>query len=168
FFGLKTQHGIRSVFGDARAFLELPGLDTVDRIHIDVFGGREATPYPLVTREAAERMAALLNPDGLLGMNLIGTGVGAEAVQPWSIVRTFAEVFPTIEVYSHHGRDFPDRQNFLLVAARGPREAGPRSIGVFELWPRHEWPAMDDMVVFRDIAVPPGTPALTATAADRL
>ncbi len=168
FFGLKQHHGIRSVHGDARAFLESPGADTVDRIYVDVFGGREAIPYSLVTREAAERMAAQLKPGGLLGMNLIGVSTGAEEVQLWSIVRTFATVFSSVEIYTHLGRDYPGRQNFLLVASQGPREPGPLSIGVFDLWPRNEWPAMDDAVVFRDLTAPPGPHAIRGATPERL
>jgi spermidine synthase len=142
------------VYGDARAYLNTPGIPSFDRIYVDVYGGREVIPFSLVTREAATRMAELLNPGGLLGLNLIGTTVGEELRQVWSIVWTFSDVFPTVAVYIHRGRDYPDRQNLLLTASVETAERIPPTAGLFDLWPREDWPVLDGTTVFHDVSLP--------------
>lgn len=154
FFGLKPHHRIRSIHGDARAYLETAATGSVDRIYLDVYGGREMTPYSLVTREAVTRVAEVLRSGGVMGMNVIGTLGGAEAVQFWSVIRTFSDVFPVVDLWAHRGRDFPDPQNFLLVASMEPVERMSLTIGTFEHWPREEWHAEENAVVFHDLSAP--------------
>lgn len=158
YFGLKSHHGIRSVHADARAWLESDALTPVDRVYVDVYGGREMIPYSLVTREAAARIASALRPGGVMGMNVIGTLGGKEAAQFWSVIRTFGEVFPAMELWAHRGRDFPDPQNFLLVASTAPIRQGSLALGTFEHWPRDEWPDEEGTAVFHDL--PPAERAL--------
>jgi spermidine synthase len=151
FFGLNPHHPIDSVHGDARAYLEADLEPTFDRIYVDVYAGREALPYSLVTVEAAARMERRLERDGVVALNLIGSLAGAGARQVWSIVRTFDAVFPNVALYTHLGRDYPDRQNLLLIAARGNELAMPADAGVFDLWPREQWPTASGTVVFHDL-----------------
>jgi hypothetical protein len=61
-----------------------------------------------------------------------------------------AEVFPRVEVYHHLGTDFPDRQNFLVVAALDEGAELPPAAGTFDRWPRQGWPQLDGALVFRD------------------
>src|SRR3546814_6524650 len=43
YFGLRSEHGIRSVHGDARAFLSRTDDESeFDRIYVDVYGGQES------------------------------------------------------------------------------------------------------------------------------
>jgi hypothetical protein len=151
YFGLSPHHAIRSVHGDARAYLEAPGDRRFDRLYVDVYGGREALPHTLVTVEAAERMRDRLVADGVLAMNVIGNTTGPAAKQVWSVARTFAHVFPTVALYTHIGRDFPDRQNLLLLAPKDLGTPIPRAIGTFELWDRAEWPDAAGAVLYRDL-----------------
>jgi hypothetical protein len=153
FFGLRRDHSIRSVHGDARAFLEADHRSW-DRIYLDVYSGSEALPYPMVTREAFEAARDRLSPDGLLGVNLIGVVGGGEGVKVWSVVRTLADVFPAVAVYSHFGADYPDRQNLLVIAGVHESTSFPGRAGLFERWPRNAWPAAGT-TVYRDIFPPP-------------
>jgi hypothetical protein len=159
FFGLKSQHRIRTVYGDARAFLDHEDFGPFDRIYVDVYAGREALPHSIVTREAAGALARKLSPGGVAAVNLIGDVVGEERRQVWSVIRTFAEVFPEMVVYSHLGRDFPERQNLLLGVALDSDVRLPRRAGYFEEWPREEWPLGEETVVLRDLQVPGDSPA---------
>ncbi len=153
FFGLRRDHTIRSVHGDARAFL---GADdrAWDRIYLDVYAGSEALPYPLVTREAFEAARERLTPGGLFGANVIGVVGGGEGARVWSVVRTIAEVFPAVAVYSHFGADYPDRQNLLVVASADQKATFASRAGMFERWPAAEWPTAGT-TVYRDIFPPP-------------
>jgi hypothetical protein len=164
YFGLRPEHGIATVHGDARAVAAGLPRASWDRVFLDVYDGTEMTPLHLVSEEAMRELGALLAPGGLLLMNAIGVADGPGAVRLWSTVRTVAEVFPRVVVYSHMGRDFPDRQNFLLAAALEDGPAFPPRAGMFDVWPRAEWPRLPSAAVFRD-REPQAAPAREATRA---
>lgn len=173
-FGLRPEHRIHSVHGDARAFLEKRTANLVHRIYLDVYGGGEAVPYSLITLEAFQAMRAHLTPDGYVLVNLIGAGNGPESARFWSTVRTFATVFPAAALYSHLGTDFPDRQNFLLTGAiREPATPFPSQVGVFERWETSQWPDEAGTIIYRDLLTPdepvqrPSAERLTAVRGDR-
>lgn len=150
YFGLRTEHRVASLHGDARAWVETVEEAGYDRIFADVYDGREALPYALVTVEGLSAMARALAPGGQLVMNTIGVTDGEGALRFWSTVRTVMEVFPSVALYLHRGMDFPDRQNVLVVAS-AEREApfAPRA-GHFERLPREGWPVEEGAIVFRD------------------
>jgi spermidine synthase len=156
FFGLRPQHRIASLHGDARAWAERlvresGGEGDFDVVYLDVYDGREALPYALITREAIELYRRLLRPGGWLAANVIGTTHGPETRRFWSTVRTTADVFPTVALYPHLGADFPGRQNVLLVTNAAPDAATPARAGRFELWPHAEWPRVEGTAVYRDV-----------------
>ena len=153
FFGLSSNLRIRTVVGDARAYLDREDASAkFDRIYLDVYGGGEAIPYSLITTEAAAALRDRLAAGGMLGINIIARSVGEEQKPLWSVIRTFDGVFPYLAVYVHLGRDYPDRQNLLLIAGTGEPGELPRSTGGFELWPREEWPSVEGSVTFHDLA----------------
>jgi spermidine synthase len=146
FFGLRPEHGVHSLHGDARAWLERLE-ERFDRIFVDVYEGREQLPYSMVTREALEAARRALNVGGVLSINAIGVVEGPGACRFWSVVRTLAETFPTVGVYAHLGRDFPGRQNVLLCASPEPQPSLPPRAGFFEAWPANEWPEVGARVL---------------------
>ena len=151
FFGVKPTHGIATSQGDARAFLDSAGEGHYDRIYVDVYGGGEALPHSVVTVEALGSMNRLLSPDGAIGMNVIGDAAGDERVRLWSVVETVSAVFPMVALYVHIGRDFPDRQNFLIIASQDVGRRTPPAIGTFDLWPKEDWPEVSGTLIFRDL-----------------
>jgi hypothetical protein len=151
FFGMRPGYGIRSVHADARAYLEQAEGERYDRIFVDVYGGQESLPYSLVTREAFTLLAQALRSDGMLTLNVIGVTEGEGALRFWSLVRTVADVFPSVALYTHLGRDFPERQNVIVAASLDPDQAFPARAGMFEPWPSDEWPEHDGVVVFQDV-----------------
>jgi len=151
YFGMRKGYGIESIHGDARAFVDRAAPESFERIYVDVYGGHEALPHSVVTVEAFERLGKTLVPNGMLTMNVIGVAAGEGAPRLWSVVRTAVEVFPSVALYVHLGRDYPDRQNFLLAASRRADADFPRVAGMFEPWPREEWPDEPTSTVFRDV-----------------
>lgn len=151
FFGLRPEHRIASLHGDARAAVERAEPGSYDRVYLDVYVGTEAIPYSLVTREAFGSMRRLLRPGGTLAVNAIGVMRGEESVRFWSTVRTLCDVFPAVAVYVHLGREFPERQNALLAASMDADYPFPEPSGMFERWPRDEWPEPEGVIVFRDV-----------------
>jgi spermidine synthase len=150
FFGLRPEHGVASLHGDARRVAETLPPASFDRVFLDVYDGTETVPHHLATREAMALWRGLLKPGGTLLMNVIGVADGPGSVRLWSTVRTVAEAFPAISLYSHLPRDFPDRQNFLVAAGADEDAAFPRAAAVFERWPRESWPVPGGLAVFRD------------------
>jgi spermidine synthase len=153
FFGLRRDHDIRTVFGDARAFLDSDDRKW-DRIYLDVYAGTEMLPYPMITVEAFSAAAERLAPGGMIGINLIGVVSGQESSRLWSVIRTVGVVFPAMAVYSHLGADYPERQNLLVIASQAPEVEGGRQIGHFERWPASDWPQTGTMV-YRDLFASP-------------
>lgn len=151
FFGLRPEHGIATVHGDARRVAERLPAGSFDRVFVDVYDGTEAVPHHLVTVEGLAEVRRLLAPGGMALLNVIGVAEGEGALRFWSTARTLREAFPSLALYHHLGRDFPDRQNFLALASAEPGAAMPRMAGTFEAWPEPEWPPLPT-TVFRDRA----------------
>lgn len=149
-FGLRPEHGITTLNGDARAVAQALRPGEWDRVMVDVFGGGEQVPHHLVTAEALAVVRGLLRPGGIALLNVIGVAQGEGECRFWSVVRTVAAVFPAVRLYVHIGRDFPERQNFLLAASPDPSHAFPPAAGRFEAWPREEWPSLPCAGVLRD------------------
>jgi SAM-dependent methyltransferase len=151
FFGVRPEHGIRVLHGDARhAALALPA-GAWDRVFLDVFDGSEAIPVHLLTVEALGEISRLLAPGGVLLVNVIGVSAGEGECRLWSTVRTAAEVFPGAALYVHLGREVAERQNFLLALSPDAGHAFPRRAGTFEPWPRDEWPHRACAAVYHDL-----------------
>ena len=155
FFGLRPEHGIATVHGDARKVAERLPAGSFDRVFVDVYDGTEAVPHHLVTLEGLAEVRRLLAPGGMALLNVIGVAEGEGSLRFWSTARTLREAFPSLALYHHLGRDFPDRQNFLALVSAEPGVAMPRMAGTFEAWPEAVWPRLET-AVFRDRA--PETP----------
>ena len=151
-FGVRPEHGIATLHGDARAVAQTLPAGAWDRVVVDVYGGGEQVPHHLVTAEAMAVVRGLLQPDGVALVNLIGVARGEGECRFWSVVRTVAAAFPAVRLYVHVGRDFPERQNFLLAAAADAGFRFPERAGTFETWPAEEWPALPCAAVLRDRA----------------
>lgn len=153
FFGLRPHHRLRAIQGEARAYLEAGGEERFDRIYVDVYGGDESLPVPLVTLDAFRAMRERLRPGGIVAINVIGTTHGPESTRFWSVVETFSAIFESTGLYLHLGHDFPGRQNALLAGAAAAETEFPARAGLFEVWPRDGWPAATGAVVLRDLVV---------------
>lgn len=165
YFGLRPDHRISTVTGDARAYLERTEGETFDRIYMDVYAGTEAVPYHLITRESFALLRAHLAPGGAIGMNLIGVTGAPEAVRMWSVVATAADVLSTIALYSHLGPDFPDLQNLMLLGSPDERRQFPDTLGVMERWPASDWNGAAAAPVLRDLYPTSGDPAAAEPSA---
>ncbi|HEX6911432.1 MAG TPA: fused MFS/spermidine synthase [Longimicrobium sp.] len=149
-FGLRPEHGVATLHGDARAVAQALRPGEWDRVTMDVFGGGEQVPHHLATAEALAVVRGLLRPGGVALLNLIGVARGEGECRFWSVVRTVAAVFPAVRLYVHLGRDFPERQNFLLAASADPSFAFPERAGRFDAWPADQWPQLPCAGVLRD------------------
>lgn len=150
FFGLRPDPRLAIVQADARSYIDSESARRWDRIYLDVYAGTERLPYSLSTQNAAQKLARLLAPAGMLAVNLIGSTAEAERLGLWSTVRTYESAFASVGLYLHLGRDFPDRQNFMLLASNEAVEF-PDEAGGFERWPCDQWPEERGSVIYRDV-----------------
>ncbi|HEX5723898.1 MAG TPA: fused MFS/spermidine synthase [Longimicrobiaceae bacterium] len=150
FFGVRPEHGIVTLHGDARLVAETLPEGALDRVFVDVYDGLETVPHHLVTAEALAGLRRLVRPGGVVVLNVIGVAKGEGERRFWSTVRTAAEAFPSLALYYHLGRDFPERQNFLLAAAAEEGFRFPVRAGAFDQWPEGEWPDLSSAAVFHD------------------
>ncbi|HEX8244792.1 MAG TPA: fused MFS/spermidine synthase [Longimicrobium sp.] len=149
-FGLRPEHGVHTIHGDARMVAEGLPDGAFDRVFVDVYDGTETVPYALVTLEGMRGLGRLLAPGGVLLVNVIGVAEGEGDRRFWSTVRTAREAFGSVRLYYHLSRDFPDRQNFLLAASPGAGVKLPDAAGTFDPWVEAQWPRLPGTVVFRD------------------
>jgi hypothetical protein len=104
-------------------------------------------------------------------MNVIGVAEGEGDRRFWSTVRTAREAFDNLRLFVHLSRDYPERQNFLLVASPDAAVKLPAAAGTFEPWPEAEWPRLSGTTVFRDRFADPRekhAPLPSAERADRV
>jgi len=169
-FGLRPEHGIHTIHGDGRAVAAGLAPQSFDRVFVDVYDGSETVPYGLVTLDGMRELARLLRPGGVLLMNVIGVATGEGDRRFWSTLQTAREAFPTVRLYYHLGRDYPERQNFLLAASAEAGARLPATAGSFDAWPEGDWPRLDGTTVFRDRFADPDArraPLHAGDAADR-
>lgn len=159
FFGVRPEHGIATINGDARAVAtQLLEQDRrFERIFVDVYAGAETLPVSLVTLEAFGLLREMLTPGGTLALNVIGNVTGPGSVRFWSIIETLSAAFPNLALYPHLGPDFADRQNVLVAATAGPGAAFAERAGLFIRWPRAEWPRPSGAAALRDVQPLPST-----------
>ncbi len=107
YFGLAEDERLRVTHEDARRFLnrggpaDAPGsaLGTYSVIYGDAFRSEVSVPFHLATTEAARRIHALLDDDGVYVLNVIASEEGKRSQILRAEVATLREVFPVVAAY---------------------------------------------------------------------
>jgi spermidine synthase len=95
YFGFKPRGDV--FVEDGRTYLERTDR-RYDQIYLDAFGA-ETPPYHLFTTEAFRRMRGVLEPRGVLTVNLVSVLEGKGSL-PWkSAYKTLRAVFPEVRAY---------------------------------------------------------------------
>jgi spermidine synthase len=156
YFALRPHPDLAIVHEDARVFLNRDEA-TYDLIYVDAFSTDYAPPFHLVTREAAEKMAARLAPDGAIIVNVIAPAAGMQARLPRALAATFASVFEEVSLYplGKKGEETTP-QNVMLVARKQatpftpPQDAETRRL----LGSKMDTPVGSDALVLTDDYAP--------------
>ena len=124
YFSIPDGPRLRIFHEDARAFLNRAARDPAcrgayDAVFMDVFGSWYSIPFHLTTTEAAQRMSALLEPDGVLIVNVISSLYGPRSGVFHGIYAALESVFPRLLIFPASAPD-PKyalaRQNLMIVA----------------------------------------------------
>ncbi len=118
FFGLSPAPGFRLVHADARVFLN-NAHGVYDAILCDTFDSDYTVPFHLSTREAVQRLHALLAENGLVIHNVISAIEGEQGEFLRALHDTYAAVFERVDLYPlHHPSEGRAVQNVMLVARK--------------------------------------------------
>jgi spermidine synthase len=121
YFGFSTSGDV--VIDDARHFL-LTTERRYDFIILDAYTG-DVTPHHLISREMFALIASRLRPNGVLGINLIGSA-GADGRMTASVIKTLRAAFDQVDVFPAFTPSAAEGVgNFEIVAYRGAREPLP-------------------------------------------
>ncbi|MCL2008927.1 MAG: fused MFS/spermidine synthase [Synergistaceae bacterium] len=128
YFSLQDSPALNIHHEDARVFLNRAAANpetrgSYDAIFTDVFGSWYSIPFHVATVEAAQRMADILAPDGVLVSNVISSLTGRRSGVFHGIYAALSEVFPHILIFQAQrpGPAFAQtRQNLIIVAMKKP------------------------------------------------
>ena len=165
YFDLQDSPNLRIFHEDARAFLNRMAQDperygTYDAVFMDVFGSWYSIPFHMTTVEAAERIRALMAPDGVLITNVIAALSGRRSGVFQGIYAAFSQAFPRMLIFpaSAPGPESAEAlQNLMLMALCSSDPAVPPApdAGVLPLL-AHQWldPFVPEVPAFTDAFAP--------------
>jgi len=118
---------------DGRRFLQRND-DRYDVIMVDAFYA-DGVPFHLTTLEFVELMRDRLTPGGVVATNVIGALTGESSKITRALWKTYAAVFPTVELHPVYetpaDRRADDIRNIILVATE---RAAPGTARLAEIW----------------------------------
>ncbi len=101
---------------DGRRFIQ--GSDqTYDIVFMDAYSGAMNIPFHLTTVEFLEELKQVVEADGLVVANIIGTATGEGSNLVKRMVKTYTEVFDEVGLYQAPGTSKNQVQNLLLIAS---------------------------------------------------
>lgn len=120
YFHLSDRPGQRIYHEDARQFLNREaklGERKYDAVFEDVFGSAYNIPFHLTSVECMRNVRALLAPDGVFIVNVIGSLSGPQSGVFGGIYASIAEVFPEVMIFpaSYPNGEYTP-QNVMIVA----------------------------------------------------
>lgn len=123
-FGFNATSSIATIHADARMAInaygtaDSPVTGPYDVIFVDAYNSFSSIPHQLVTQEAFRGLSAMLAPDGVLAVNVVGTLLGRGAQYTASLVRTAESVFPRVGLYQVYDVPQAVPQNLLMFGSQ--------------------------------------------------
>lgn len=157
YFAFEPDPRVRVHHQDARRYLN-QNDSPYDVLILDAFNSHYSVPFQLCTRQAVFRMAANLQQDGVLIMNLLSALYGDNGRFLRAQLATLEDVFPQVLIFPVSAPDDPEIvQNVVLVALKTNAEITTTSLDL-ELndYLRHRWQGdiPRDMPVLTDSLAP--------------
>ncbi len=121
YFSLAEEPGFNIFHEDGRLFLNRDHLP-YDLILVDAFQADISIPFHIVTREAVERMAKSLAPEGVIVVNIIASVEGPGNQVARALLATYQEIFPEVFIAQvNQDKELDKPQNLALVATRSAK-----------------------------------------------
>ena len=118
YFGYVDSQSVEVINQDGRRFLNQSDK-TYNLIFIDAFSGMTVPPH-LTTTEAADRLAKMLKPGGVLTANVVSRVQATKPTMVGSYARTLQKSFRYVEVWGYSTHISSWRQNMLVLASQSP------------------------------------------------
>ncbi len=118
YFSLKDDPNLRIFHEDARTFLNRSN-EKYDAIFMDIFNSAIVIPFQMTTIETAARLRELLNPDGVLIVNIISSLYGPKSGVFHGIYKAFSTSFTNMMIFPVNapGKKYAYAlQNIILIA----------------------------------------------------
>lgn len=123
-FGLPADTSINTISMDARNYIDQLLIDSTpdgpavkyDLIYEDALNDY-AIPFQLVTREFNEKIARILNDDGIYMIELIDTYQSGLFLG--GVVNTLGKTFSSVDVITDYDPPTPARRTFIVLASNG-------------------------------------------------
>lgn len=117
YFNLRDDPRLKIFHEDGRTFLNKT-QNQYDAIFVDVFKS-STPPYQLTTRQAVQKMNQILNPEGIVIVNIVSSLEGPNSKFPKAEYATFKSVFPQVYIYLVNPQVAKsETQNLILVALK--------------------------------------------------
>lgn len=128
YFDVRANSRMKIHHEDARMFLNRGGAPnaaqesgTYQVVFGDAFRSESTVPFHLTTKEAAQRIAALLDDEGIYILNVIGSLEGKRSRYPKAQLATLQSVFPFVLALDVHSELEPESmRNIILIAGKSP------------------------------------------------
>lgn len=117
YFKLDKNDRLNIFHEDARIFLNRTEKK-YDVIYGDAFNSFLSVPYQLSTKEAIERMYAVLNDDGLVIQNIDSAIDGKKGEFLRAEIATYSEYFSQVYIFRVDDENSHEAQNIILVALK--------------------------------------------------
>lgn len=119
YFHLPDSPRLQIYHEDARVYLNQTEKK-YDTILGDAFWNYYSVPYQLTTQEVVKKSYNLLEPNGVLILNIIGSIEGKYSQFIQAEYKTYASVFPQVYLIPVSSSILTERQNIMLVAFTSP------------------------------------------------
>lgn len=129
YFAIPESHRLHIFHEDGRTFLNRQGppgtpflqQGTYHVVFGDAFQSTIQIPFHLTTKEAAERIASLLDETGLYLVNIIGALEGKRSAFAFAEIRTLKAVFPSVLIFDvEPEKPLTVERNLMLLASKAP------------------------------------------------
>ena len=130
-FGLNTNEKRLKIYNqDGRSYLNY-SKNKYDTILIDAFKGTNA-PFELTTYEALNHAKEMLNENGIVLTNIIGSIEGKDSKFIEYEYATYKAIFDDVKIFMVANKDKTDRQNLILVGIKGNPEKDETKYSEYE------------------------------------
>lgn len=118
FFMVEEDDRLMVLVGDARMIVKDTSIG-YDYVVLDAYNSINTIPYHLVTKEFFHDIKDVLNPGGVILMNLISPVEGSRSLVLQSVLKTVASEFDHIRIYPTRSSTYY-MQNVLIIASNEP------------------------------------------------